>query len=274
MPLSHPSTSTSPGYALRMAALSVMAAGSCMSFTAVAGEPSGAGASTTSWALGLGIMSEQEPYTDIDRENTPIPLLEFENRYIHLFGPQIEFKLPSVDINDAQQLNFGIVGKYDGSGYEEDDAPILDGMSERKGGFWAGARLEWSSDFVDASVEWLADASGNSDGQSVNLGLERTWHVGEHMLLTPRVGAKWQDEKAVDYYFGVRDDEVRLDRPGYTGESGVSAELGVRGVYRFNSRHSILMDVEVTSLADEIQDSPLVDRSTSNSVFLGYIYHF
>ena len=35
-----------------------------------------------------------------------------------------------------------------------------------------------------------------------------------------------------------------------------------------------MMDVEVTRLASSIKDSPLVDRSTENRVFLGYLYRF
>ncbi|RCV90058.1 MipA/OmpV family protein [Billgrantia montanilacus] len=257
----------------RMAAASMLAVGLCASVAAMGQEPTSESSSTT-WGLGIGVMSEQEPYAGIDRDNTPIPLLEVENRYIHLFGPQIRFKLPGLDIRDSQQLNFGLVGKYDGSGYEEDDAPILDGMDERKGGFWAGGKVEWSSDLVDVSAEWLADASGNSNGQVINIGLKRTWRVGNHFLLTPHVGASWQDDKTVDYYFGVRDSEARIDRPVYSGESAINIEAGVRGVYMFDKHHSMLMGVEVTSLSDEIKDSPLVDRSTTNSVFLGYIYRF
>ncbi len=146
-------------------------------------------------------------------------------------------------------------------------------MSAR-GGFWAGATVEWSSDIVNVSAKWLTDVSDNSDGHRINVGLERTWQFGEHVLLTPRLGASWQDEESVDYYFGVRNSEVRFDRPAYAGESAINIEAGMRGVYHFNRHHSVLMGVEVTSLADEIKDSPLVDRSTENSVFLGYLYHF
>lgn len=90
-------------------------------------------------------------------------------------------------------------------------------MEKRRGGFWAGGVVEWSSSFVDVSAEWLADVSGNSNGQIVSLGLARTWRVGNRVLLTPHVGASWQDEKTVDYYFGVRESEARLDRPAYAG---------------------------------------------------------
>ncbi|WGI26208.1 MipA/OmpV family protein [Halomonas alkaliantarctica] len=228
----------------------------------------------TTWGLGVGAISEQDPYAGIDRENTLFPLLQVENRYISVFGPEIEFKLPSLVISDSQQLNFGIVAQYDGSGYEEGDAPILNDMSERKGGFWAGAKMEWNTNFVDVGAEWLTDVSGNSDGQRFDLGLERTWQIGEHIMLTPHVGASWQDDKNVDYYFGVRDSEVRFDRPAYSGESAVNIEAGVRGMYLFDQHHSVLIGVEVTSLADEIKDSPLVDRSTQNAVLVGYLYTF
>lgn len=228
----------------------------------------------TSWGLGLGVMSQQKPYAGFDRDNTPVPLLLVENRYLRVFGPEVEFKLPRLDISASQQLHFGVVAQYDGSGYEQGDAAILNGMSERKGGFWAGATVEWSSDIVNVSAKWLTDVSDNSDGHRINVGLERTWQFGEHVLLTPRLGATWQDEESVDYYFGVRNSEARFDRPAYAGESAINIEAGMRGVYRFNQHHSVLMGVEVTSLADEIEDSPLVDRSTENSVFLGYLYHF
>lgn len=273
MPLPYPLDSISPASVSRMATASALAAGLCIPVAAVAQEPTSESSSTT-WGLGLGVISEQKPYTDIDRDNSAVPLIEFENQYVHLFGPRIEFKLPSLDIGDSQQLNFGIVGQYDGSGYEEGDAPILSGMEKRRGGFWAGGAVEWSSSFVDVSAEWLADVSGNSDGQVVNLGVERTWRFGNHMLFTPYVGASWQDDKTIDYYFGVLDSEARIHRPAYAGESAINIEAGVRGVYMFDKHHSVLMGVDVTSLADEIKDSPLVDRSTTNRVLLGYVYRF
>lgn len=138
----------------------------------------------TTWGLGVGAISEQDPYAGIDRENTPFPLFLIENRYISVFGPEIEFKLPSLVISDSQQLNFGIVAQYDESGYEQGDAPILNGMNEREGGFWAGANVEWENELFEVSAEWLTDVSGNSDGQRFDLGLEKTWEFGEHIMLT------------------------------------------------------------------------------------------
>lgn len=274
MPLPHQPVLISYGSALRMATVLALAVGLCSPVTAVAEEPTDGEPSSWSFGLGLGVMSAQKPYTGIDRETKAIPLIRFESEYVEIHGPNIGLKLPSLDISDSQKLNFSIVGKLDGSGYEADDAPILNGMGNREGGFWAGAKMEWNSDLVDVSAEWLADASGNSKGQLFSLGLDKTWNFGNHMMLTPHVGATWQDKKYVDYYFGVSDSEARIDRPAYVGKSGVNTEVGVRGMYMFDKQHSMFLNVEVSSLAKGIKDSPLVDRSTVNSAFLGYLYRF
>lgn len=235
-----------------------------------AGPPSG-------WALGVGAISMQKAYAGIDRENMALPFIQYENRWVSIIGPQVGFKLLSLDLAPAQNLNLDLVARYDGSGYDDDDiedTPILAGMRERKSGFWAGARIEFKSDWADLSAEALADASGNSKGQRFNLGVEKTWHIGQRMMITPRVAASWQDKKYVDYYYGVRADEARAGRPAYLGRSGVNAELGVRGIYLFDRRHSLLVDLQVSRLAKEIKDSPLVDRSTENRVLVGYLYRF
>jgi outer membrane protein len=247
--------------------------GLCSSMAALAAESEKSG-SSSSWGLGMGAVSSQQPYTDIDRDSEVIPLIYFENEYVRVFGPTAEIKLPGLDINDAHQLDFSIVGEYDSSGYDDDDARILDGMSDRKGGFWAGVKVEWENDLANVSAQWLADVSGNSKGQRLSLGLERSWNFGEHIMLTPRLTATWQDKKYVDYYFGVRESEARLDRAAYDGKSGINTEFGVRGNYMFDKHHSVFLDVQATSLSDEIKDSPLVDSSSENSVLFGYLYRF
>lgn len=248
----------------------VVALSTAVTARAAEREPAG----SSSWGIGLGLGSAQKPYTDIDRETDVIPLIYFENDYLRVFGPTAEFKLPSLRMGDSQQLNFNIVAKYDSSGYEEGDSRILDGMDDRDGGFWAGAKVEWENDLVNVHAEWLADVSGDSDGQRFTLGLERTWMFGDRIMLTPRLNAIWQDKEYVDYYFGVRSEEARFDRPTYEGTSGVNTEFGVRGTYMFDTKHSVFLDLEAVRLASEIEDSPLVDSSTENSVRFGYLYRF
>ncbi|WP_426386312.1 MipA/OmpV family protein [Pseudomonas brassicacearum] len=257
--------STIPSVFLLAVAISAMAAQAAESDNA---EPS------SSWGLGVGALSSQQPYTGIDRDNKAIPLIYFENEYLWVFGPNAEVKLSQLEIGDTQQIDFSLMGQYDFSGYDADDARVFDGMSDRKSSFWAGAKVEWHTGLVDVRAEWLSEVSGNSKGQRFNVGLERTWRVGEHITLTPQVTAMWQDKKYVDYYFGVRDSEARIDRAAYDGKSALNTEFGVRGNYMFDKHHALFLDIKATSLANEIKDSPLVDSSTENSALFGYLYRF
>lgn len=229
------------------------------------------------WGVGLAAISSQKPFKDIDRETLVVPLVFFENQYVQAFGPFINFKLPSIEISDSQQLHFRIPLKYGLGGYDEDEAedtPILNGMDEREVGFWTGAKMEWQNPVVKISAEWLADISGNSEGQEFNLGLERSWMFGRQIMITPRLVANWQDDKFIDYYYGVRSHEVRADRPAYVAEATVNLEYGIRSAYLFNKKSSVFIDLAATQLGSEIKNSPLVDSSSDNRILMGYRYQF
>lgn len=228
----------------------------------------------SSWGLGVGVISSQKAYAGDDRDTKVLPMLQYENRYVRVFGPSVTVKLPSLNLTPTQRVDFGLVAKLDLSGYEAKDAPVLAGMAERKGGVWAGGKASWKGDLVELGAEWTADVSGHSKGQKLSLTAEHTWRVGERVMLTPRLGAHWLDKKTVDYYYGVRATEATAARAAYTGKSALNAEVGLRGMYLFNAKHSMFVDVGVTSLASSIKDSPLVDSSTENRVFVGYLYRF
>ena len=263
-------TSATPSAINHVAVASVLALG--LGAASVANAAPGDEAS--SWGLGVAAFTEQQPYAGIDRENRALPLISYDNQYVRVFGPVVEFKAYSLDLGGGQRLDLRVVGKYDFSGYEAGDAPILNGMRERKDSFWAGGKVTWRTGLVDVSAEVLADVGGKSKGRRANFGLEKTWRIGEHVMLTPRVGAAWVDKKYVDYYYGVAADEARAGRVAHAGKSGVNAELGLRGAYVVDAHHSLFLDLGVTKLSKQIKDSPLVDRSTENRVGLGYLYRF
>ena len=258
----------------RFAKLVPLAAALVSSLPALADGPPEDGA-TWGWGLGLGVASSRNAYKGFERDNGLYPLLQYENRYVKVFGPGLDVKLPSWQINESQKVNFSLVGQYDlGSGYEAKDSYVFEGMAERKSSFWMGGKLEWENDLVNVSAELLGDASGESKGTRFSLGLSRTWHIGQNWMLTPRAVAKWHDSKYTDYYYGVRDSEARAGRAAYRGDSGVNAEVGLSVMYLIDRQQSLFLDVGVNSLSSSIKHSPLVDRSTENNVFFGYLYRF
>ena len=276
MPPSPAFTSRFKASAANMARVSALAAVFACAAPAFAQQPPGEGEPEgSSWGLGLAVMSVQNAYKGTDRETRVLPMISYENRYVTLGGPNLELKLPGIELSDSQRLNFGVMTQlFDGAGYEAKDSPALAGMAERKSSIWIGAKMEWENDLADVKLEWLGDASGKSKGQRLALGLERKIMLSPRLMLIPQVGVEWVDKKYVDYYYGVRDSEATAGRAAYTGKATLNPEISLSGIYRFDRHHSMMLNVGVRSFGKEIKNSPIVGRSTENRVMLGYKYSF
>lgn len=273
--------STRQSSVARLVALAVVLGGAVTTAAAQQAASSGSGdpdsrggAQGTEWGLGIGVIAKRDAYKGIKRETEAVPVLRFENEYVELSGLGLEVKLPGLQLGERSRIKFGIVGEAELSGYQAKDAPILTGMGERKSTLWVGAKAKWENELVDLSAELTADASGNSKGRKFSLGVEKEWHLGEHAMVVPYVTANWLDKKYVDYYYGVRAAEATAARAAYVGKSGVNVDIGLRAMYRFDKHHSVLLDVGVTRLAKQIKASPLVGRSSTNQVIMGYMYSF
>lgn len=222
----------------------------------------------SSWGLGLGVGMERKPYRDFDNKTRLLPLLTYENKWVSVFGPGIDFKLPS-----AGPVSFRLRARYSMEGYEASDSPFLAGMDERKDGIWLGGAAIWRNDIANLSAELLGDASGNSKGTKFKLTLDRRFQAGSFDI-TPRLSATRLDDKYVSYYYGVNAAEVRAGRSFYQGGSAVNLEAGLRVGYALAPRQSVFLDLSTTNLGSSIKDSPLVDRSSQSGVRVGYLYRF
>jgi outer membrane protein len=242
---------------------------------AAEGDPLSERSKSYSWGLGLGGISQQQAYAGIDRNNEAIPLIYFENRWVQLLGPFLDIKLPGLKWSEDEQLSFTLKTQLFGfDGYEANDAPILNGMQKRKSGLFSGPSFKWENPIANVFGEWMFDVSGNSKGQRVSLGLEHSFHIGEHLMLTPGVTGIWLDKKYADYYYGVRSTEVRAGRPTYRVDSTMNTKISLRADYFLDPHQAVFLSLGYTALGSEIKDSPLTDRSAETMAFLGYLYRF
>ena len=224
----------------------------------------------THWGVGLGAMVKEPAYTGYDRESKVLPIIFFDNKWVRLFGPNLDFKLGSVgDVDFALRAKFSL-----GDGYESSDAEILRGMEDRDASIWVGPGITWENDIVDVSAELLGDVMGNSEGQQASLDFSKTFRFGKRFSIEPSLGATWYSEDYVNYYYGVTAAEVRSDRAEFIGESTVVLNAGIRFGYNFDEHQLISLSAEINSFDQEIKDSPLVDQSSESRVALAYIYRF
>ncbi|MFJ4142716.1 MipA/OmpV family protein [Pseudomonas sp. NPDC089734] len=226
------------------------------------------GSSASQWSIGLAGGKNYRVYRDFDDKIGGLPLVTYENRYVHVFGTGLDVKLPSLG-----PVSFRLRGKYIGEGYESGDSPYLRGMSDRDNSFWVGGAAIWKSDFATLTTEVLTDAMDNSKGSRARLQIDRRFSAGAFGF-TPRLAGEWVDSNYVDYYYGVMPNEVRTGRPAYKGEATMNTEAGLRIDWRPARAHTLFLDLGATRMGNEIKNSPLVETDTQYGVGFGYFYRF
>ena len=219
--------------------------------------------------VGLGAISKTSPYRGVGTDSKLLPALMFENRHVRLLGPSLDLKLPP-----AGPVSFALTAKYATEGYKASDATELQGMAERKDGFWLGAKARWRTPWVALSAELLGDASNHSGGQQLKLEASKGFGLGHRMRLEPRVGMTWLDSAYVDHYYGVGTGEATASRAAYAGPSTVNTELGLRLNAQLAPRHGLMVDAKHSFLGSGIKNSPLVDGSGVSALFVAYLYQF
>lgn len=222
----------------------------------------------SSFGLGLAVMSEVKPYRGHDNKTELLPFIQYENRWLRVLGPGVEFKL-----GRAGPVAFGVTASFGMDGYEAGDSPFLEGMARRRSSVWLGARAGLRTELASLSAEWSADASGHSQGQRFKLGIERRIGFGPTGL-TLRASATWLDRSYVQYHYGVEAAEARVGRDAHAAGSAVNTSIGLRVDHRLAPQHLVMLDVVTVSLGSAIRQSPLVDRRSVPEVRLGYLYRF
>lgn len=220
------------------------------------------------WGLGIGGMIENQGYTDIGTETTVIPMIYLQTEKLRIYGPTINYQLASLG-----DLDFSIAGQYRFDGYDADDGDIFKGMDDRTGTFEIGFSLNYGTEFGDLSFDALTDIGSEHDGYEVSLAYSKPF-MFDPFMVEPFVRISMQSEDLVNYYYGVRENEITDYRAFYEADSTTNAEIGVRTNWRVGKRHNLLMILSYTAFGSEIKDSPLVDKSGGGTFILGYTYAF
>ncbi|GIU21291.1 MipA/OmpV family protein [Shewanella sp. MBTL60-007] len=84
----------------------------------------------------------------------------------------------------------------------------------------------------------------------------------------------WKSEEVVDYYYGVRPSESLFWNQEYQAESALNQSIEFTGQYVLTKNWNLLLVARYTDIADEIVDSPLVDKDYTTTYFVGAAYRF
>ncbi|MEM5316493.1 MipA/OmpV family protein [Paraburkholderia sp. JHI869] len=220
----------------------------------------------TRWGLGAGVVLRAQPYSGDGTKVTPVPLVTFDDKWVSLYGTTLDLKIGHWD-----GVSVALRGQYAVTeGYKASDAPILNGMQDRKAAFWYGPSVKWQTAFGTLSGAFLL---GGNKGERAKIGYGKAFRFGD-FTLEPNLGVEWLSAKYVGYYYGVMPSEATIGRAAYSGNATWNASIGAHTSYQLTRRQSVTLDAAVTRLGSGISDSPITGKRYSPAVLVGYHYQF
>lgn len=225
-------------------------------------------AQTTSRAIGVGGVVQNQGYTGGSNEIQWFPMANTQWGNLTIAGPNLSYEfLPD------SALSLKAVAAYRFAGFDIDDSDFFIGMEERNGTVDLGLSLGLKGDLGEFEVRGVADVLNEYDGYEVSASYRYPIPVGRS-IIAPRIAATYQSDDLVDYYFGVRQNEATAERAFYQGEATVNIEFGISGIWYLSQKQRFITALQYTLYGSDIEDSPLIEDSGATTLFLAYLYQF
>lgn len=233
---------------------------------------------TSQWGLGLGAIASDNPYAGRGARYTPFPLITYDSNRLFFEGVT-----GGAHLLDTSGLEIDLIVEANFDGIDADQFGVAELarngidrnlLSDRKDSADAGFDVSFEGRYGELKFQALADVLDASGGYEVSASYGYPFSLGERLVLTPSIGAKWQSADRADYYYGILDEEVARGVTNYRPGSVVIPELGLDLRYGLSERWMLLGNVKYRSLPSELERSPLLDSDRSIRLFLGVLRAF
>ena len=221
-----------------------------------------------SWGVGLGMIIEDEGYTELGSDSMAVPIIIIDYGKFYLMGPKFGYQLYGND-----NYTFGLTGNYRLDGYEADDSPYLMGMDDRDGTLDLGVEYSYDSGFGKIGLEVVADTLGTHEGYQADISFSYPINF-DNGQLSPYIGTEYRSDDLVNYYYGVKKSEVTQTRQFYQADSAVNLVMGIRSSWFSGPHHRFVAMLQFKAFDDSIKDSPIIDANGSYNMTFGYAYVF
>ncbi len=220
----------------------------------------------TTLHVGGGGFIQMSPYAGVDTKVYPAPVVAYEGKRLYVRSAIVGYRLIS-----ENGLMIGPLVEPRIEGFKEDDSPFLRGMRDRNWSVDGGVNIEAVTPAGLLGVSIVSDLLGRSRGQEVEFRyLIMVPALGFHFI--PSGGVRWRSDSLVDYYYGVRPNEARPDRPAYRGEQAFDPFLRLVVRRKLTKHWSLFSDARYEWLASEITNSPIVSKDHQLSLTVGALY--
>ena len=222
------------------------------------------------FGVGLGAIAQSNPYRGADAARVQaIPAVTYVGERVQILGP-----LAQVGLASGKRARLAATARYRLGAYDEDDSDFLEGMGDRKDSLFGGLAVQGNLPAgLRASVGYEHDVLDRVDGGAARLGVRRGFQFGRFSV-APGAGLNWLSAELAGHEFGVAADEARAERPAYRPGDAVNVELGLGMTAEWGGAWRVIANGSVEFLANELRESPLVERGWVSHAFLAATYTF
>jgi outer membrane protein len=223
------------------------------------------------WSLGASALGDVNPYRGYDNKVYPVPLVSYEGDDFYFKSLTAGYYLWKDDRN-----KFSVTTTYVPFGFDPDDSDDhqMKHLNKRRGTLYAGLAYSHIEDWGTLRATFNGDVLNNSNGLVADAAYLYPIHQ-DNWALVPGFGVMFNSSNQNDYYYGVTKGESRRSGlSSYSADDSFSpyAELSAR--YNFTRDWQAFFTGRYIRLADEVKDSPMVDKSYSAIVWTGVTYTF
>ncbi len=149
-----------------------------------------------------------------------------------------------------------------------------DNIGSRKVAASGGLELYFSNSWGDIAWQGLYDITQVHNGYLMELSYafpvldQGFWRLGS------RLGVSHKSGKLLNYYYGIRSDEISKSRSAYSASAGNNLFWELEANYQVSEYWQLKAVILYNKLTNEISDSPLVDKTSLFSYFIGIGYEW
>lgn len=209
------------------------------------------------YLYGLGIGINQEIYKGYNYRFIPLPILGYRGDNFRVLGPFISYD--ALQFSDIE-ITLQAAPRF--QGFDDSDSYIFKGMTQRKFSMDAGIGLKYEKNNWKIGLSSMFDVLKRSKGYEAKTNLSKVFRTGP-VFFEPSISISYLDKNHVDYYYGVKANEINSNTYEYNGKSAINTTIG------FSISTPILfggftqLAIDYTWYDSSITDSPLVEDNTN-----------
>ena len=225
------------------------------------------------YALGLAVTNAQNPYDGAENGAFFYPYLT-SFRDSAMTDDWLLIREGNIGIRFVSDTDweFGFLTHVNTLGLGNNDAAELTQLRERNWTLEAVPMMGYRGWPVHLNLKSFVDILGRHN--SATYSLSATWPLQfSNGYLVPGVEVVRATSDYNRYYFDVRPEEVRPERPAYTTGASTNTQVKLRWGYALTDKWLLAGSMSLEQLDNAVEDSPIVGRSHLWSASVGLAYN-